>query len=251
FTKHVAVFLNMDPLKLRFTTSHPTSGTYKTVIKSTTTQTLSEMLQTTYVPNSAKLLYYETLDISIIELETKKFFKVHWLWTTIKEEQVIDIYLPKSAIINEVLRVIVQKLALAKPTHRIRLYDVLSCKIRNEYNINDPISKIQEQITLYAEEIPQDEIELRVNDKIIQAYHFTKKPLHAHGIPFKFVLKALRLRLRLGMSEIEFSKVKFAIIQTVSYAKPQYIEDNNIILSDYGLTDELLGLDHIAMYNGE
>ncbi|CAG8473851.1 25155_t:CDS:2, partial [Racocetra persica] len=55
-----------DPLTLRFTTAHPTTGTYKTVIKSTTTQTLSEMLQTNYPLNSANLLYYEMLDINII-----------------------------------------------------------------------------------------------------------------------------------------------------------------------------------------
>ncbi|CAG8800658.1 15911_t:CDS:2, partial [Cetraspora pellucida] len=80
--KRVAAFLNTDPLKLRFTTAHPTSGICKTVIKRVTNQTLSEMLQTTYLPNSANLLYYEMLDISIVELETKKFFKVYWLGTT-------------------------------------------------------------------------------------------------------------------------------------------------------------------------
>ncbi|CAG8641467.1 16190_t:CDS:10, partial [Cetraspora pellucida] len=101
--KRVAAFLNMDPLKLRFTTAHPTTGTYKAVIKSTAKQTLSEMLQTTDLPNSANLLYYETLDISIIELETKKFFK-----------QAIDICLPKTAIIYEVHQVIGQKLAKAQ-----------------------------------------------------------------------------------------------------------------------------------------
>ncbi|CAG8784492.1 16298_t:CDS:2, partial [Racocetra persica] len=251
--KRVAAFLNMDPLKLRFTTADPISGTYKTVIKCTTKKTLSEMLQTTYLPNSTNLLYYELLDISIIELKTNKFFKVYWLGTTVKKEEVIDVCIPKTAIINDVLRVIVQKLALRKPTHTIRLYDVLQCKIQNEYNINDPIDKIQEHIMLYAEEIPQDEIELGANDKIIQAFHFTKEPLHVHGIPFKFVIKAdepfsatkLRLQLRLGMNEKDFPKVKFAIIQTSSFVKPQYIKDNNVVLSNYGLTDELLGLDHV------
>ncbi|CAG8761685.1 19499_t:CDS:2, partial [Gigaspora rosea] len=97
------------------------------------------------------------------------------------------------------------------------------------------------------------EIKLGINDKIIQVYHFTKEPLRVHGIPFKFVIKAgeffsttmLRLKLRLGMNVKDFSKVKFAIVQAISYAKPQYINDN-VILSDYGLTDELLGLDHVA-----
>ncbi|CAG8491983.1 14575_t:CDS:10, partial [Cetraspora pellucida] len=45
----VAVYLNTEPLKLRFTTAHPTTGKYKIGIESTTTQTLSEMLQTTHL----------------------------------------------------------------------------------------------------------------------------------------------------------------------------------------------------------
>ncbi|CAG8548591.1 11917_t:CDS:10 [Cetraspora pellucida] len=250
--KRVAAFLNIDPLKLQFTTALSPSGSYKTVIKRVNNQTLSEMLNLIYHPTMT-FLYYEMLDISIIELETKKFFKVYWSGRTVKEEEVIDVCLPKTAMINEVLRVIVQKLALQKPTHRIRLYDALNFKIQNEYSIDDPIDKIQENMTLYAEEIPQDETELRANDKIIQAFHFTKETFYAHGIPFKFVIKAgepfsatkLRLQLRLGMNENDFLRVKVAIIQPVSYAKPQYIEDNTVILSNYGLTDELLGLDHV------
>ena len=44
------------------------------------------MLQTTYLTPSAPILFYEMLDISIIELETKRFFKVTWLGNTVKEE---------------------------------------------------------------------------------------------------------------------------------------------------------------------
>ncbi|CAG8492755.1 6399_t:CDS:2 [Racocetra fulgida] len=214
--------MSTDPLKLRFTTAHPTSGSYKSVIKRVTNQTLSEMLQTTYLPNSANLLYYEMLDISIVELETKKFFKVYWLGTTVKEEDGIDIRLPKTAVVNEVLEVILQKLSLQGPTNRIRLYDVLHNKIQKEYDINDPIDKIQEQMTtLYAEEIPQEENDRSDNDKVVQGETFSATKL--------------RLQSRLGMNEKDFSKVKVAIVQAVSYAKPQYIDDDN----DY------LGLDHV------
>ncbi|CAG8478586.1 24166_t:CDS:10 [Cetraspora pellucida] len=166
--KHVASFLKTDPLKLRFTVRQR-SGQYKTIPHSTTKQTLSEILQDSMFQH---VLYYEILDISIIELETKNFIK----------------------------------------------------------------------------EIPQDEIELGTNDEIINVFHFTKKPLRAHGIPFKFVLKTtkLRLRLRLGMNEEDFLKVKVAIIRATLYAKPQYIENNDVILSDYGLSNELLGLDHVV-----
>ncbi|KAF0434881.1 cysteine proteinase [Gigaspora margarita] len=249
--KHVATFLNTDPLKLRFTTLHQTSDANNIVIKRDTTQTLSEILQIDYLPESI-LLFYEILDISIVELETNKSFKVYWLGAVVKEEEVVNISLPKTALVNEIFQIIIKKLAL-KPNSKIRLYDVLHCKIRKEYDINDPIDKIPENMTLYAEEIPQDEIELGANDKVIQVYHFTKEPLYTHGIPFKFVIKAgepfstikLRLKLRLGINE-DFSKVKVVVVQSLSNAKPQYIDDN-VILSDYGLTDELLGLNHFVL----
>ncbi|CAG8660288.1 7552_t:CDS:2, partial [Cetraspora pellucida] len=111
-----------------------------------------------------------------------------------------------------------------------------------------------EQVTLYAEEIPQEEIELGADDKIIHVFHFTKELLCAHGIPFKFVLKAdesfseakLRLRLRLGMSEKDFSKVKIAIVRAESYTDPEYIDDDDLVLSWYDFDDDqLLGLDYL------
>ncbi|CAG8628272.1 14298_t:CDS:10, partial [Dentiscutata heterogama] len=227
--KYVAAHLSTDPLKLRFTTAK------KTVIERTTTQILSEMLQTTHQPRSVELLYYEMLDINIVELESKKFFKVHWLGTIVKEEEVIDISLPKTAMVNEIIKIIINKLAL-RPTSRIRLYDALHCKIQKEYDINDPINMIQENTTLYAEEIPQEEINLDTNDKVIQ-----DEP---------FYTTILRLKLRLGINEKDFSKVKGAIVQAQLHAKPQYIDDN-VILSDYGLTEELLGLDHLVFHKLE
>ncbi|KAF0427023.1 putative ubiquitin-specific processing protease 21 [Gigaspora margarita] len=107
---------------------------------------------------------------------------------------------------------------------------------------------------LYAEEIPKEEVKLCANNRIVQVHHFTRKLLHLHRIPFKFVIKAgellsttkLRLQTRLGMNEKDFSKVKIAIIQALSYTKPHYIDDKNFILSDYKWTsDECLGLDYI------
>ncbi|KAF0554328.1 putative ubiquitin-specific processing protease 21 [Gigaspora margarita] len=62
--KHVAAHLSTDPFKLQFITVNPTTDEL-TVIKRTTTQTLSEMIQTSYLRN---LLYYETVNINNMEL---------------------------------------------------------------------------------------------------------------------------------------------------------------------------------------
>ncbi|PKC11352.1 putative ubiquitin-specific processing protease 21 [Rhizophagus irregularis] len=248
--------LNTDPLKLRFTTAHSTSGTPKNVIKRTTNQTLSEMLQTAYLSPPAHVLFYEMLKISIVELETKKFIKVYWLGNTVKDEEVIELGFPKDAVVNDIIDEISkhEKVTSSSPNSRIRLFDVHHNKIQKEYTGSEPIERIQEHTTLYAEEIPQDEIHADQNDRTIQVYHFTKDPIRVHGIPFKFVIKngetladtKVRLRHRLGMNEKDFSKVKIAIVPGASYAKPEYLEDDDIILSEKKLSnEECLGLDHV------
>jgi len=261
--RSVAQHLNTDPLKLRFTTAYSSSGAQKGVIKRTTAQTLSEMLQTAYSPSS-QVLYYEMLDISIVELETKRFLKIIWLGNTVKEEDTLDIRLQKNAIVNDIIEEILKMVTLSTPHSRVRLYEVNSNhKIEKDYTVgnelNDPIDRIQDSKSLYAEEIPQDELLISPNDRIIQVYHFTKEPVtRAHGIPFKFVIKngetladtKRRLQSRLGMNEKDFSRVKIAIVPiNSSYAKPpEYLEDDDIILSDKKLSDEDglgLGLDHV------
>ncbi|PKC06208.1 hypothetical protein RhiirA5_483430, partial [Rhizophagus irregularis] len=241
----VATHLNTDPLKLRFTTVHSTSGTPKNVIKRTTTQTLSEMFQTAYLSTQVHVLFYE--------LEMKVLTKVYWLGNTVKDEVAIYFHPPKNGIINDIKEVILknEKVTLSSPYSRIRLFEVYHNKIQEEYTGTEPIERIHEHATLYAEEIPQDEVHA---DRTIQVYHFTINPIRAHGIPFKFIIKngetlantKVRLRHRLGMSKIEFLKVKIAIVPGTSYAKPEYLEDDDIILSEKKLSnDECLGLDHL------
>ncbi|CAB5149159.1 unnamed protein product [Rhizophagus irregularis] len=270
----VGTYLNTDPLKLRFTTAHSTSGTPKNVIKRTTTQTLSEMFQTAYLSPPVHVLFYE--------LEMKELTKVYWLGSTVKNEIVIYFRLPNNGIINDIIKVILknEKVTLSSPNSRIRLFEVYHNKIQKEYTETEPIERIHEYATLYAEEIPQDEVHADQNDRTIQVYHFTINPIRIHGIPFKFVIKngetlgntKVRLRHRLGMSKIEFLKVKIAIVPGISYAKPEYLEDDgelirifysiayfnlliiydfymillNIILSEKKLSnEECLGLDHL------
>ncbi|CAB4447002.1 unnamed protein product [Rhizophagus irregularis] len=252
----VGTHLATDPLKLRFTTAHSTSGTPKNIIKRTTIQTLSEMLQTAYLSPPAYVLFYEMLKISIVELETKKFIKVYWLGNTVKNKEAIELGLPKDTVVNDIIEEISkhEKVTSSSPNSRIRLFEVHHNKIQKEYTGSEPIERIQEHTTLYAEEIPQDEIRTDQNDRTIQVYHFTKDPIRVHGIPFKFVIKngetladtKVRLRHRLGMNEKDFSKVKIAIVPRTSYAKPEYLEDDDIILSEKELSnEECLGLDHV------
>lgn len=83
----VGDYLKHDPLKLRFTSSNPQSGAPKAVIKRALNQSVADITQTNYYSQHPNVIvYYEILDISIVELETKKSLKVVWTGRNNKEE---------------------------------------------------------------------------------------------------------------------------------------------------------------------
>ncbi|GBB89580.1 hypothetical protein RclHR1_01630018 [Rhizophagus clarus] len=223
----VATRLSVNTFKLRFTTAFSTTGIPKSIIKRSINQTLSDMLKIAYLKPSIYVLYYEILDINIVELETQRSLEVSWLGNTVKEKQVICIHLQKNAIINELLKEILKKVSLSSPNSRIRLFEVRHNKIHKDYTGTESIGSIQEFATLYAEEIPLDEIAINQYDRIFKGE--------------KFVDTKVRLQQRLDMNEKGFSKVKFAIIHgTTSYIKPKYFDDEKKKLSN----DDYLGLDY-------
>ncbi|RGB42725.1 ICP0-binding domain of ubiquitin-specific protease 7-domain-containing protein [Rhizophagus diaphanus] len=235
----VALHLNINPLQLQFTNLFDTLD-----------QTLNQVFL------DAQTLYYEIFDLNIIEsnLEEERFIKILWLGNTVKDEEIIDICLQKDATVNEIIEEILKKVTLSSPDNKIRLYEVMNHKIQNEYKETELIGRIQEFMTLYAEEIPQDEILANSHDQIIQVYHFTKDPIQTHGIPFKFVIKngetladiKDRLQLRLCMNKSEFARIRIAIVSEFTYKKLEYLENDDIILSEKKLSStDYLGLDHV------
>lgn len=83
----VGDFLKHDPLKLRFTSSNPQTGLPKAIIKRALNQSVADITQTNYYNQSNNIaIFYEILDISIIELETKKSLKIVWTGRNNKEE---------------------------------------------------------------------------------------------------------------------------------------------------------------------
>lgn len=83
----VGDYLKHDPLKLRFTSSQPQSGAPKAVIKRALNQSVADITSTNYYSAQPNVIvYYELLDISIAELETKKSLKVVWTGRNNREE---------------------------------------------------------------------------------------------------------------------------------------------------------------------
>jgi len=83
----VGEHLKQDPLKIRFTSSNPQNSAPKTIIKRALNQSIADITGTQYYSSHPNVVvYYELLDISIVELETKKSLKVVWTGSHNKEE---------------------------------------------------------------------------------------------------------------------------------------------------------------------
>lgn len=82
----VGEYLKHDPLKLRFTQSNGQNGQPKNIIRRMASLSVAELIQPSYMTSTNNLLYYELLDVSIIELETKKSLRITWVGLSNKEE---------------------------------------------------------------------------------------------------------------------------------------------------------------------
>jgi len=76
--------LDVDPTHLRFTTINATSGKPKAIVKRGQSQNLQTILNppySTFSNNNQRndSLYFEVLDMSLSELDTKKLIKVNWV----------------------------------------------------------------------------------------------------------------------------------------------------------------------------
>ncbi|KAE8245144.1 hypothetical protein A4X13_0g6070 [Tilletia indica] len=246
--------LKHDPFKLRFTTANGPGGTPKTVLKRTANQTVSDIVSPSYVQGQASLLYYELLDVSIIELETKRTLKVFWTGAHNKEEAAHQFLLPKTSTINEVVDQLTKVVTLTpEGTNRIRIFEVVANgKQQREFGPAEMIGNINENTEIFAEEISQEEVEASEEDKIISIFHFTKEAHRTHGVPFKFVIKRgekfadtkRRIQARIGASDKDYTKFRFALVQSSTYKQPSYIEDEDVIYEHKFLPEDTLGLDH-------
>lgn len=251
----VGEHLRHDPIKLRFTTASNT-GQPRQILKRALNQMVAEILQPTYGNNQTSVLFYEMLEVSIVELETKRNLKVIWTGAHNREEATISFLLPKTSMVHDLYEQLAkhEQVKLTEgESGKIRVFEVSKDgKYQREFNANEMLGNLPET-DIYAEEITTEELTAGDGDKVIGAFHFTKDPTRWHGVPFKFVLKPgekfvdtkKRLQKRLGVSDKDIAKYKFSLIQSTLFKQPTAIEENDTIFDHKFLPDDVLGLDHI------
>ncbi|ESK93065.1 ubiquitin carboxyl-terminal hydrolase 5 [Moniliophthora roreri MCA 2997] len=245
--------LRHDPIKLRFTTTNAQNGTPKNVLKRSLNQSIAEIMAPYYTTSA--VILYEKLDVSIVELETKRQLKVIWTGIHNKEEGSYPFLLPKTSSVHDLAENLAKKVTLAPGgTGKIRIFEISrDGKTQKEFTGSEMIGNIPDPVELYAEEIPREELEADDSDKVIGVFHFSKDLSRTHGVPFKFVVKRgekftetkKRLQARIGVSDKDLAKYRFAIIQVSTFKQPSYIEDDDTIYEHQFAPEDVLGLDHV------
>ncbi|KDN51670.1 hypothetical protein RSAG8_00216, partial [Rhizoctonia solani AG-8 WAC10335] len=244
----VGEHLRHEPIKLRFTTSSNT-GQPRQVLKRALNQTIAEILQPSYGTAPIPILFYEMLEVSIVELETKRNLKVIWTGAHNREEATVSFLLPKTSMVHDLCEHLSKheqiKLTPGE-SGKIRVFEVTKDgKHQHEFNANEMLGNLPET-DIYAEEITVEELSAGENDKVISVFHYTKEPARTHGVPFKFVVKPnekfvdtkKRLQTRMGITDKEVAKYKFSLIQSALFKQPAPIEENDIIFDHKFLPED-------------
>ncbi|KAL7275777.1 ubiquitin-specific protease ubp15 [Rhizina undulata] len=255
----VGTYLDAPPTHLRFTGVNPSNGMPRTALKRTTNANLNNMLTNQYysqAPTNSNTLYYEVLEMSLTELETKKTLKITYLPDGISKAEPVEVLVSKSGSIQETVPLLQKKLELDDDVAaRIRFFEAHYGKLHKELDSTFNVAGITDYVTVYAEKIPDEELDMTDGDRFIAAWHFQKEPSQTHkqGIPFKFVVKngelfektKERLQARTGIKGKMFEKIKFAVVKKAAYSKPIYLADDDILSDIATDADDTLGLDHM------
>lgn len=189
----VAEYLRHDPIKLRFTTTHAANGTPKAILKRSLNQSVAEIISPNYVNPATTVILYEKLDVSIVELETKRSLKVAWTGIHNKEESTHSFLLPKTSPVSDLADHLAKQVTMVSGgpgSGKIRVFEVSKDgKTQREFTGSEMIGNIPDPVELYAEEVPWEELEAEESDKVISVFHFSKEVSRTHGVPFKFVVK--------------------------------------------------------------
>ncbi|EPS34506.1 hypothetical protein PDE_09470 [Penicillium oxalicum 114-2] len=263
WSQKVAEHLNVEPTHLRFAPVTASNGKAKSFLKRTTTSNLAQILNGQYgaygyTVHRSDSLYYEVLEMSLSDYESKKSFKVVYLPEGITKEETVEVLVARNGTVAELLAALQKKANLdEKVLQELKLFEAHNGKIYKELSGDTNVSAINEYSTIYAARVPAEELNLEEGDRLISAYNFDREANRTHGVPFKFVVKPgeifketkTRLSKRTGLKGKPFEKVKFAVMPRASFSAPKYLEDDDI-LSDIIGPDDYLGLDHPSKSRG-
>lgn len=192
-SENVGAHLNVEATHIRLWTVNASTNNPKTPVRRGTNPTLRQILNPTGGSlNSSQrndAFYFEVLEMSLAELDTKKSIKLTWLSEGLSKEEQYDLLVPKTGTIEDLIQALVKKAQIADETEggRIRVYETSSNKFYREPVREHPVLNLNEYTQIFAERIPDEELGADESN-YIQVFHFQNEPNRTHGVPFKFLL---------------------------------------------------------------
>jgi hypothetical protein len=106
-----------------------------------------------YINPTTTIILYEKLDVSIVELETKRSLKIIWTGIHNKEEASYPFLLPKTSSVHDLADHLAKQVTLSPGgTAKIRVFEVSKDgKSQKEFTGSEMIGNIPEPVELYAE----------------------------------------------------------------------------------------------------
>ena len=204
FSAKVGEHLKVDPTYIRFSTVNLTTGKAKAIVKRNAIINLNQILVPSFAYGNSNqrddALYFETLDMSLSELDTKKNLKVIYVSEGQSKEEGFEILAPKIGTVKDLTAGLGKKANLDNETMQIlRIYEISNSKILREYKSEVSLTSITENSVLIAEVVPQEEREATEDDMAINCFHFDKEPTKAYAIPFKFIIKPVCINAKSSM----------------------------------------------------
>ena len=144
------------------------------------------------IQSQSFLLFYELLDVSLEELERKKYVKLSYLENGIKEHGPHTLLIEKTATLEELASVFFKTLELdqSELTRRYRFVEVSNNRRVKVLSPNDMISFLPEYSSLYLESFDEEEcalLEGKIEGRMVEVFHFSKDIYRSHSIPFTFL----------------------------------------------------------------
>ena len=243
--ERVGAQLQVEPTHLRFyTVNNNVAGSPRTVVKRSAAQNLNTILSpqgyaSLGTSQKTDALYFEVLEMSLAELETKKGIRLVLLSDGISKDESYDLFVSKNSNIDDLIQALIRKAKIPDEAEggQMRVYETSGLKFSRVLQREYPVLSLNEYSQLIAERIPAEELEAE-DPQVIQVFHYHNEPSKVHGIPFRFLLKEgetfadtkKRLETRTGYKGKSFEKIKFALVRRMPYSKPQYLNDGEFLI---------------------
>ena len=131
-------------------------------------------------------IFYEVLEVSVLELQTKRILKVGWLNSKVQEETTHQVLVSKDGTVLDVWNAFREKLGRTIDDQRVRFLQHLHHRIA-PLEFSTPVSSLDG--AFYFEEVQPEDLQKGAMDAWVEVVHFQKDPQRRFGIPFYILVR--------------------------------------------------------------